>query len=98
MVSLLARTALSIGYLPATASDGYDAFIAPVDTIVIGRKSFETVSAYDPWPDGTKPVVDSTRDLRLHARSGSIGRVNRMLDRLRLRRPQGYNGAGEQSS
>lgn len=36
---------------------GYDEFIASVDAIVIGRKTFETVLAFDAWPYGDKRVV-----------------------------------------
>jgi len=44
-----------------------------VDTIVIGRKSFETVLTYDPWPYGTKPVVVlSTRASELKAPAGAV--------------------------
>lgn len=34
---------------------GYDEFMATVDALVIGRKTFETVLAFDKWP-GKKPV------------------------------------------
>jgi dihydrofolate reductase len=36
---------------------GYPAFIATVDTIVIGRGSYEKVLTFDSWPYGDKPVV-----------------------------------------
>ena len=36
---------------------GYDEFIATVDTIVIGRKTFETVLGFESWPYGEKRVV-----------------------------------------
>ncbi|QNI37331.1 dihydrofolate reductase family protein [Edaphobacter albus] len=37
---------------------GYEEFIAQVDTIVIGRKTFEFVLSFTPpWPYGTKRVV-----------------------------------------
>jgi dihydrofolate reductase len=43
---------------------GYDEFMATVDALVIGRKTFETVLAFRQWPYGEKPVfVLSTRPL-----------------------------------
>src|SRR5512134_3573709 len=36
---------------------GYEEFIATVDTIVMGRKTFETVLGFDSWPYGERPVV-----------------------------------------
>jgi dihydrofolate reductase len=36
---------------------GYDEFIASVDAIVIGRKTFETVLTFEAWPYGDKRVV-----------------------------------------
>ena len=44
---------------------GYEEFMASVDAMVIGRKTFETVLAFDGWPYGEKPVfVLSTRELQ----------------------------------
>jgi len=43
---------------------GYEEFMATVDALVIGRKTFETVLTFDPWPYGEKPVfVLSSRAL-----------------------------------
>jgi dihydrofolate reductase len=43
---------------------GYDEFMATVDALVMGRKTFETVLAFDTWPYDEKPVfVLSTRTL-----------------------------------
>jgi dihydrofolate reductase len=43
---------------------GYDEFMATVDALVIGRKTFETVLAFEQWPYGEKLVfVLSTRPL-----------------------------------
>jgi dihydrofolate reductase len=43
---------------------GYDEFTTTVDALVIGRKTFETVLAFEQWPYGEKPVfVLSTRPL-----------------------------------
>ena len=35
---------------------GYDEFMASVDALVIGRKTYEVVLAFDTWPYGAKPV------------------------------------------
>lgn len=51
---------------------GYEAFIATVDALVIGRKTYETVLAFDAWPYGGKPVfVLSSRPLA-PAPSGAV--------------------------
>src|SRR5436309_12226461 len=43
---------------------GYHAFMATVDALVIGRKTYETVLGFDDWPYGQKPVfVLSARPL-----------------------------------
>jgi dihydrofolate reductase len=35
---------------------GYEAFFASVDALVIGRKTYEVVLAFEKWPYGGKPV------------------------------------------
>ena len=51
---------------------GYEEFIATVDALVIGRKTYETVLAFETWPYGGKPVfVLSTRPLA-PAPSGAV--------------------------
>jgi len=40
---------------------GYDEFIASVDTIVMGRKTFEIVLGFGTWPYGKKLVVVLSR-------------------------------------
>ncbi len=62
----IARANGDIDWLPAGGGEphGYDEFMATVDALVIGRKTFETVLAFDSWPYGEKPVfVLSTRPL-----------------------------------
>lgn len=47
---------------------GYDEFIASIDTLVIGRGTFETVTGFPEWPYGDKHVVVlSSRSLDLSA-------------------------------
>jgi dihydrofolate reductase len=55
----IARQNGDLDWLPAGGGEphGYAEFIASVDTIVIGRKTFETVLAFETWPYGDKRVV-----------------------------------------
>ena len=62
----IARADGSLDWLPAGGGEehGYEAFMASVDALVIGRNTFETVLGFDRWPYGAKPVfVLSTRPL-----------------------------------
>jgi len=62
----IARANGDLDWLPPGGGEehGYDAFMATVDALVIGRKTFETVLTFDTWPYGEKPVyVLSTRTL-----------------------------------
>ena len=54
----IARLNGGLDWLPHDAEPhGYDEFIASVDTIVIGRKTYEIVLGFDTWPYGEKRVV-----------------------------------------
>lgn len=54
----IARADGALDFLPeAPEPHGYDEFVATVDIIVIGRKTFETVLTMPPWPYGDKRVV-----------------------------------------
>jgi dihydrofolate reductase len=55
----IARPDGSLDWLPANGGEphGYTEFMATVDALVIGRKTFETVLTFDEWPYGSKPVV-----------------------------------------
>ena len=55
----IARADGGIDWLPTgdVEEHGYEAFIASVDALVIGRKTYETVLAFDAWPYGEKPVI-----------------------------------------
>ena len=62
----IARTNGDLDFLPPGGGEphGYDEFMATVDALVIGRKTFDTVLAFDKWPYGEKTVVVlSTRPL-----------------------------------
>ena len=54
----IARTNGELDFLPAGGGEphGYDEFMATVDALVIGRKTFETVLTFGSWPYGEKPV------------------------------------------
>ena len=62
----IARANGALDFLPPGGGEphGYDEFMATVDALVIGRKTFETVLTFDSWPYGEKRVfVLSTRPL-----------------------------------
>ena len=61
----IARADGGLDWLPTEPEDhGYDAFIATVDVLVIGRNTYETVLGFPDWPYGPKRVVVlSTRPL-----------------------------------
>jgi len=54
----IARADGALDWLPPGGGEphGYDEFMATVDALVIGRKTFETVLTFDTWPYGAKPV------------------------------------------
>ncbi len=53
----LARPDGSLDFLPVESEPhGYEEFLARVDAIVIGRKTYETVLAFPDWPYGNKRV------------------------------------------
>jgi dihydrofolate reductase len=77
----IARPNGELDFLPAGGGEphGYDEFIATVDRIVIGRKTFETVMAFDAWPYGDKRVVVlSRRPVDLSAAVARGGVVEQM--------------------
>lgn len=43
--------------VPAGEDCGYQSFFDSVDTLVMGRHTFELVLSFDDWPYGDKPVV-----------------------------------------
>jgi dihydrofolate reductase len=54
----IARANGAFDFLPPGGGEphGYHEFMATVDALVIGRKTFETVLKFDEWPYGKKPV------------------------------------------
>jgi dihydrofolate reductase len=55
----IARPDGGLDWLPGddVEEHGYTEFIATVDAIVFGRKTFETVLTFGSWPYGTKQVI-----------------------------------------
>ena len=55
----IARPNHELDWLPEGGGGphGYEEFMATVDALVIGRKTFEKVLTFDPWPYGAKRVV-----------------------------------------
>jgi dihydrofolate reductase len=55
----IARPNGDLDFLPPGGGEphGYDEFIAEIDTLVIGRKTLETVLSYPEWPYGNRRVV-----------------------------------------
>ena len=55
----IARPNGSLDFLPEGGGEphGYVEFIATIDAIVIGRKTFETVLSFAEWPYGEKQVI-----------------------------------------
>ena len=71
----IARPNGDLDFLPEGGGEphGYNEFIASVDAIVIGRKTFETVLAFEAWPYGDmRVVVLSSRPLDLSAVPGGV--------------------------
>ena len=71
----IARPNGDLDFLPPGGGEphGYNEFIATVDVIVIGRKTFETVLAMDEWPYGNKRVVVlSSRPVDLSGVGGAV--------------------------
>lgn len=75
----IARANGDLDFLPPGSGEphGYHEFMATVDALVIGRKTFETVLAFDAWPYGDKPVfVLSTRPLAATPRGAVVERMS----------------------
>jgi dihydrofolate reductase len=71
----IARPNGDLDFLPAGGGEphGYTEFIATVDALVIGRKTFETVLDFPEWPYGDKRVVVlSTRSLDFTSVRGGV--------------------------
>jgi dihydrofolate reductase len=73
----IARLNGEYDFLPEGGGEphGYDEFMASVDTLLIGRKTYETVLAFADWPYGKKRVVvlsSQTMDLSAVRARGAV--------------------------
>ena len=71
----IARANDDLDWLPEGGGEphGYDEFIASVDALVIGRKTFEKVLTFEAWPYGDKRVVVlSSRPIDLSGARGGV--------------------------
>ena len=72
---LIARPNGDLDFLPPDGGEphGYEEFLASIDALVIGRKTFETVLTFANWPYGHKRVVVlSSRPVDLSVVRGGI--------------------------
>jgi dihydrofolate reductase len=74
----IARLDGALDFLPEGGGEehGYEAFMASVDALVIGRKTYETVLGFDAWAYGDKPVFVLSTGALAPAPKGAI--VERM--------------------
>src|SRR5580765_5499678 len=74
----IARPNGDLDWLPADGGEphGYTEFIAGVDAIVIGRKTFETVLTFGAWPYDKRVVVLSSRPVDLSAAGGVVEQMS----------------------
>jgi dihydrofolate reductase len=75
----IARSNGDLDFLSPSGDEphGYDEFMATVDALVIGSKTFDIVLGFDTWPYGKKPVfVLSTRPLAATPRGAVVERMS----------------------
>jgi dihydrofolate reductase len=70
----IARANGDLDWLPTGGGEehGYEAFMATVDALVIGRKTYETVLSFDTWPYGEKPVYVLSSSTLAPAPTGAV--------------------------
>ena len=71
----IARPDDALDFLEAGGAEdhGFTEFLASVDAVVMGRRTFEVVLTFGSWPYGTKPVVVlSSRQLDIPAFPGAV--------------------------
>jgi dihydrofolate reductase len=86
----IARLDGALDWLPAGGGEphGYEEFMATVDALVIGRKTYETVLGFDAWPYGSKPVIVLSSSMtELKAPGGAVcdlmaGTPSEIVERL----------------
>ncbi|MGA9751339.1 MAG: dihydrofolate reductase family protein [Acidobacteriota bacterium] len=68
----IARADGALDWLPPEGNPSFEAFLATVDTVAMGRATFESVLKLGEWPYGAMPVfVLSSRELELPAIAGA---------------------------
>ena len=74
----IARANGALDFLPPGGGEphGYDEFIATVDALVIGRKTFETVLTFDTWPYAKPVFVLSTGPLATSPAGAVVERMS----------------------
>ena len=74
----IARRNGDLDFLPPGGGEphGYDEFMATVDALVIGRRTFETVLTFDAWPYEKPVFVLSTRPLALAPAGAAVERMS----------------------
>lgn len=71
----IARDNDSLDWLPPNGGEphGYVEFMDTVDAVVMGRRTFETVLTFDPWPFAAKPVIVlTTQPSKFAAPGGAV--------------------------
>jgi dihydrofolate reductase len=70
----IARTNGGLDWLPPDGGEphGYEEFMATVDALVIGRKTFETVLSFGAWPYGEKRVFVLSTEAIAPAPAGAV--------------------------
>lgn len=89
----IARENDGLDWLPTDGGEphGFVEFMTSVDALVMGRKTYEVVAAFDEWPYGDKPVIVlSTTMSELKVPEGVIcelmnGTPSEVVDRLAAR-------------
>ena len=74
----IARADDGLDWLPEDGGEphGYDEFIATIDALVIGRRTYETVLTFDTWPYGERRVVVlSSQPLADSTAGGAVERM-----------------------
>ena len=89
----IARENDGLDWLPADGGEphGFVEFMASVEALVMGRRTYEVVAAFDEWPYGDKPVIVlSTTMSELMVPDGVVselmnGTPREIVDRLAAR-------------
>jgi dihydrofolate reductase len=90
---------------PAPEHDfGYGEFLASVDALLMGRKTFETVAAFEPWPFPAHPVTVLSSTLKPSDLSTALasavqihnGTIAALVEKLSSARPAIYYVDGGQ--